>query len=68
VTWREGPSEGRFRHTEWHDGARRDGFGIITPYGSGIGPRRTEKINNEELQNVYSSPNIIRVVKSKRMR
>jgi hypothetical protein len=39
-----------------------------------FGPRRDEvtgdwrKLHNEELYNLYSSPNIIRLVKSKRMR
>jgi hypothetical protein len=38
------------------------------------GPRRDEvtgdwrKLHNEELHNLYSSPNIIRMIKSKRMR
>jgi hypothetical protein len=27
-----------------------------------------EKVHNEELHNVYSSPNIFRTIKSKRMR
>jgi hypothetical protein len=29
--------------------------------------RRVEKMYNEELQNLYSSPNNIRVIKSRRM-
>jgi hypothetical protein len=33
--------------------------------GSG---RRLEKLHNEELDNLYASPNIIRVIKSGRMR
>jgi hypothetical protein len=39
-----------------------------------FGPRRDEvtgdwrKLHNEELHNVYSSPNIIRMMKSRRMR
>jgi hypothetical protein len=39
-----------------------------------FGPKRDEvtrergMLNNEELNNLYSSPNIIRVTKSKRMR
>jgi hypothetical protein len=39
-----------------------------------FGPKRTEvaksleKTHNEELHNLYSSPNIIRIVKSRRMR
>jgi hypothetical protein len=39
-----------------------------------IGPKRDEiigdwrKLNNEELHNLYSSPNIIRIIKSRRMR
>jgi hypothetical protein len=39
-----------------------------------FGPRRDEvigdwrKLHNEELHNLYSSPNIIRMIKSKRMR
>jgi hypothetical protein len=39
-----------------------------------FGPRRDEvtghwrKLHNEELHNLYSSPNIIRLVKSRRMR
>jgi hypothetical protein len=39
-----------------------------------FGPRRDEvmedwkKLHNEELHNLYSSPNIIRMVKSMRMR
>jgi hypothetical protein len=38
-----------------------------------FGPRRDEvtgdgkKLHNEELHNVYSSPNIIRMIKSRRM-
>ena len=38
-----------------------------------FGPKRDEigelrKLHNEELNNLYSSPNIIRVIKSRRMR
>jgi hypothetical protein len=39
-----------------------------------FGPKRDEvtgewrKLHNEELHNVYSSPNIIRMIKSRRMR
>jgi acyl-coenzyme A synthetase/AMP-(fatty) acid ligase len=39
-----------------------------------FGPKRDEatagwrKIQNEELHNLYSSPNIIRMIKSRRMR
>jgi hypothetical protein len=39
-----------------------------------FGPKRDKvtgdwrKLNNEELHNLYSSPNIIRMIKSKRMR
>jgi hypothetical protein len=39
-----------------------------------FGPKRDEvmgnwrKLHNEELHNLYSSPNIIRMIKSKRMR
>jgi hypothetical protein len=39
-----------------------------------FGPKRDEetgdwtKLHNEELQNLYSSPNIIRMIKSKRVR
>jgi hypothetical protein len=39
-----------------------------------FGPKRDEnaggwrKLHNEELHNLYSSPNIIRVIKSRRMR
>jgi hypothetical protein len=39
-----------------------------------FGPRRDEmvggwiKLHNEELHNLYSSPNIIRMIKSRRMR
>jgi hypothetical protein len=39
-----------------------------------FGPRRDEvtedwrKLHNEELHNVYSSPNIIRMIKSRRIR
>jgi hypothetical protein len=39
-----------------------------------FGPKRDDvtgdlrKLHNEELHNVYSSPNIIRMVKSRRMR
>ena len=44
--------------------------GIIIPFG----PRRDEvtrewrKLHNEELSDLYSSPNIVRVIKSRRMR
>jgi hypothetical protein len=39
-----------------------------------FGPRREEvkgdwrKLHNEELHNLYTSPNIIRMIKSRRMR
>jgi hypothetical protein len=39
-----------------------------------VGPRRDEvtggwiNLNNEELHNLYSSPSIIRMIKSRRMR
>jgi hypothetical protein len=39
-----------------------------------FGPKRDEltgdrrKLHNEELHNLYSSPNIIRMIKSRRMR
>jgi hypothetical protein len=39
-----------------------------------FGPRRDEmtgewrKLHNEELHNMYSTPNIIRMIKSRRMR
>ena len=39
-----------------------------------FGPRRDEvtgerrRLNNEELNDLYSSPNIVRVIKSRRMR
>jgi hypothetical protein len=39
-----------------------------------FGPKRDEvtgdwrKLHNEELRNLYSSPNIIRIIKSRRMR
>jgi hypothetical protein len=39
-----------------------------------FGPKRDEvtggqrKLNNEELHSLYSSPNIIRMIKSRRMR
>jgi hypothetical protein len=39
-----------------------------------VGPKRDEvtedwrKLHNEELHNLYSSPNIIRIMKSSRMR
>jgi hypothetical protein len=39
-----------------------------------FGPKRDEvagewrKLHNEELNNVYASPNIVRVIKSRRMR
>jgi hypothetical protein len=39
-----------------------------------FGPKRAEvtgewrKLRNEELRDVYSSPNIIRIIKSRRMR
>jgi hypothetical protein len=39
-----------------------------------FGPKKVEvtgdwrKLHNEELQNLYSSPNIIRMIKSRRMR
>jgi hypothetical protein len=38
-----------------------------------FGPKREEdglciKLHNDELHNLYSSPNIVRVIKSRRMR
>jgi hypothetical protein len=39
-----------------------------------FGPKRTKvkggwsKLHNEELHNVYSSPNVIRLIKSRKMR
>jgi hypothetical protein len=38
-----------------------------------FGPKRVEdgswrKLHNDELHNLYSSPNIVKVIKSKRMR
>jgi hypothetical protein len=30
--------------------------------------REWRKLHNEELNNIYSSPNIVRIVKSRRMR
>jgi hypothetical protein len=48
---------------------------ILSPMLRGIfGPKRDEvtgewgKLTNEELNDLYSSPNIIRVIKSRRMR
>ena len=34
----------------------------------GTGNRRVEKLHNEALNDLYSSPNIVRVIKSRRMR
>jgi hypothetical protein len=31
-------------------------------------PRGLRRLHNDELQNLYASPNIIRVIKSRRMR
>ena len=52
---------------------------FITPFENGVlkrifGPKRDEvtgewrKLHNEELKGLYSSPNIVRVIKSRRMR
>ena len=52
-----------------HD-ANRDNFTPVRVFG----PRRDEvtgewrKLHNEELRDLYSLPNIVRVVKSRRMR
>jgi hypothetical protein len=45
-----------------------------TPLRRIFGPKRDQvtgewrKLHNEELNNLYSSPNIVRVIKSRRMR
>jgi hypothetical protein len=36
--------------------------------GAGVNSRAEKKLHNEELHDLYSSPNIIRVMKSRRMR
>jgi hypothetical protein len=41
--------------------------GMFRPVRDGTAERRG-KLHNEDFQNVYSSPNIIRVIKSRRMR
>jgi hypothetical protein len=33
-----------------------------------FGPKRDEELHNEELHNLYSSPSIIRIIKSRRIR
>jgi hypothetical protein len=47
---------------------------LVRNYKDGFGPRRDEvtgewrKLHNDELNYLYSLPNIVRVVKSRRMR
>ena len=47
---------------------------IYNVYNTFFGPRRDEitgewrRLHNEELNGLYSSPNIVRVIKSRRMR
>jgi hypothetical protein len=41
--------------------------GIFGPKGDEV-TRDWRKLHNEELHNIYSSPNIIRIIKSRRMR
>jgi hypothetical protein len=47
---------------------------LLISNGSIFGPKRDEvtgdwrKLHNEELHNLHSSPNIIRMIKSRRMR
>jgi hypothetical protein len=52
-------------------------WALEIPFKKGFtvcGPKRDEitggwrKLHNEELRNLYSSPNIIRIIKSRRMR
>jgi hypothetical protein len=40
---------------------------IFGPKRDGVTGRR-RKLHNEELHNLYSSPNIIRIIKSRRMK
>jgi hypothetical protein len=46
---------------------RRD-FILILGEGEGKGKRGRRKLHNEELHDLYSSPSIIRVIKSSRMK
>jgi hypothetical protein len=47
---------------------------LLVPIHRILGPKRDEvtggwrKLHNEELHNLYSSPSIIRMIKSRRMR
>jgi hypothetical protein len=51
-------------------------MGPTTPHSKNVSivtkcfkvPRTWRKLNNDELHNLYSSPNIVRVIKSRRMR
>jgi hypothetical protein len=49
-------------------------YSIFTEFGRIFGPKREDmtlglrRLHNEELHNLYASPNIIRVIKSRRLK